>query len=55
MPLVTSVAMPARPDDLLDQERCETMRILGQVVNALQVVFRASILRDAITAFRWAW
>jgi hypothetical protein len=55
IPLVRSVAVVSRPGELLDQERCEVMRILAQIVNSMQVVFRAMILQDAWTAFRWAW
>jgi hypothetical protein len=55
MPLVTSVALVARPSDMLDVERCEVMEMLRRVANFLQVVFRAMVLRDHCTAYRWAW
>jgi hypothetical protein len=35
MPLVRSVAVVSRPGELLDQERCEVMRILAQIVNSM--------------------
>jgi hypothetical protein len=55
MPLVKSEPMVTRPNDMLDQERCEVMHVLGQIANRSQMVTQMLMARDYVSAFCYNW
>jgi hypothetical protein len=53
LPLVRTEAVVAKPMDILDVERCETIKIMGRLANTFQVALQAQHLEDGDTDWIW--
>jgi hypothetical protein len=55
MPLVLTEPVVRRPNEMLDQERCEVMRVLAQIANRSQMVTQMLMARDYVSTFCYSW